>query len=271
MFSSRNSFAGVKGNWGRVIWGRYDTPLKTLGRKADFFGDRIGDARNAMSYYGSTWDWRLSDIAMYNSPTIADALTFALLYKPEEGRKDTAVFSGNAIWKAERFMIGAAYEIHGKALEARYQTEPDSTETSSIVRIAAAYYGNAFKVAGQYQAVSKVDGYDMSGVSWGLGVSYRANAWEPKAQYYVVDPNTDADNDDGSLIAFAVDYHLNDMALLYVAYAMMSNGDMADNWVATRGGHGQQFFYTDPYTDVTTRVKPGETSSGIALGLIAKW
>jgi predicted porin len=272
VFSSRNSFAGVHGeNWGRIVWGRHDTPFKTIGRKVDLFADRIGDNRNFTAVYD--WDRRVANMVMYNSPWFGDAFGVNLQYVPEEGVDNATLFSGSAIYKAERFMVAAAFENHGKAWEMAYNpSQPDSSESSTAFRVSAAYTGEAFKAVGLFQSVSNAGGMDgVSSTTWGLGASWRPSAWEPKAQYYMFDPNTDADDDAASMLAIGVDYHLNKNALLYLMYAATMNDDGAA-FAPFYGGHGQDFPYAtgDPNVPFLP-AKPGETAYGIALGLIAKW
>jgi predicted porin len=45
-WASRDSFVGLKGDFGMVRLGYFDTPLKTVRSRTDLFGDQIGDARN---------------------------------------------------------------------------------------------------------------------------------------------------------------------------------------------------------------------------------
>src|SRR3546814_6016625 len=43
-FSERNIFVGLKGGFGAVQFGKYDTPVKNAGAKTDLFNDQsIGD------------------------------------------------------------------------------------------------------------------------------------------------------------------------------------------------------------------------------------
>lgn len=266
--STRNSYAGVMGEWGTIMWGRHDTPMKTLGRKVDLFGDRIGDARNATAYFGAGWDMRVTDMIMYKSPTLGEALSFYLQYVPEEGMDDATLFSASAYYKLEKFWIGAAFESHGAAWEPAYDpSDPENIvgESSTNIRAAAQYMADGLTVSGLFQTISNVAGADgVSSTTFGGGVAYMLESgFEPKAQYYMFDPNTDQDDDGGAMLVVGCDYHLNDKALLYVTYAMMMNDDGAYT-TPFRGGHKQNYVWNS--TDAL-----GESPYGIAAGLIAKW
>ena len=43
--SNRHRYVGLGGGFGTVLLGRLSTPLKSVGRKVDLFGDRLGDKR----------------------------------------------------------------------------------------------------------------------------------------------------------------------------------------------------------------------------------
>ena len=43
-WAGRNSFAGLAGGFGTFILGKHDTPYKTVGRKAELFGNGVGDS-----------------------------------------------------------------------------------------------------------------------------------------------------------------------------------------------------------------------------------
>lgn len=74
LFSTRNSFIGLQGNYGTLFWGSHDTPLKRAQGKVDRFNDQQGDikslfvgevrARDAFGYNSPDWNgWAVT--AMY--------------------------------------------------------------------------------------------------------------------------------------------------------------------------------------------------------------
>lgn len=77
----RNRFLGLKGEWGKVIAGRHDTPTKLIGREFDLFNDLFGDIKN--TFEGEN---RAANIALYSSPTVG-AFTGHVAFIPGE---DTA-------------------------------------------------------------------------------------------------------------------------------------------------------------------------------------
>ena len=267
-FSTRSSYAGLMGDWGRLIWGRHDTPLYTMGRSVDFFDSRIGELRNVTKYFGSGWDERPTSMIMYNTPLLGDAFKLNVQYVPEEGVDDSSFFSASGIYNKDGLMLGVGFETHGKALEDAYDdSDPDNIlgESSTGLRAVASYKADAFKVAGLFQSLSNVFGLDdLSATTFGLGMSYRLDSGlEPKAQYYMLDyTNTGLDDFGASMLVVGVDLHLNKMATLYINYAMMMNEDHA-GYVPFRGGHGKSYGYG--------AAELGESPYGVAVGLVANW
>lgn len=267
--STRNSFAGLQGDWGQLIWGRHDTPVFLLGRVADFFSDRIGDTRNVARDFGAKWDERMHSMIMYTSPLISETVKLNLQHVPAEGRDDYGFFSGSAVYSQSGLTLGLAYELHGKGREAAYAdslylADVGEAQNSSAIRAVAAYQEGNFKVAGMFQTISNVGGYeDISAMTYGLGFSYKLDSGlEPRAQYYMTDPNTDTDDDGASMLVLGLDYHLNKKARLYLAYAMMMNEDKAE-YAPFAGGHGKNPGYG--------AADPGESPYGVSVGLIASW
>src|SRR3546814_10754894 len=69
-FSERNIFVGLKGGFGAVQFGKYDTPVKNAGAKTDLFNDQsIGDIGSLL--VGET---RQNNMFQYASPKMFDAL-----------------------------------------------------------------------------------------------------------------------------------------------------------------------------------------------------
>ena len=271
--STRNSFVGLQGDWGRLIWGRHDSPVYLLGRSVDFFDSRIGELRNVTQNFGQVgWDLRVPSMLMYSTPLLGDAFTVHAQYRPDEGMDDYDFLSTSAVYHQGGLMIGLGFEMHGKAWEAyEYYDEDEEMdvwvmpeESSSALRAVASYEAGDLTVAGLFQMINNVGGVkDVKAQTFGLGLSYKLEGGiEPKAQFYMMDPNTDMDDDGASMLVVGLDYHLNQQARLYLAYAMMMNEDGAD-YVPFFGGHGKQFS--------GMAAAPGDSPYGVSVGIIANW
>ncbi|MEM8593211.1 MAG: porin [Pseudomonadota bacterium] len=81
-FAQRNIYAGVKGNFGQVIAGKFDTPVKVAQGKFDQFNDlALGDMKNALGKKGEN---RMSNQIMYTSPKIAGIAQLNASFIPGE-------------------------------------------------------------------------------------------------------------------------------------------------------------------------------------------
>jgi predicted porin len=269
-WSNRNSFAGLKGDWGKLMWGRYDTPYKSIGRSVEFFPERIGDARNATTLTG--WDRRENNMIMYATPVLGEIITVTGQYVPDQGVEDGALFSASAVYDKEKIMAGVAFENHGKALEDAYDSEdPDASEASTGIRAVLRYKGDKFGAAGFYQTISNIGGYkDFSAQTIGLGANFLLTpVWDLKGQYYMTDPNTDGDDDGASMLTLGIDYILSAQARLYVAYATMMNEDNSNYFDPFHGGHGQSIALAD--TDEPGSPDVGTSPYGASIGLVVAW
>ncbi len=63
LFKTRNSFIGISGNFGKLMFGTYDTPFKKSQGKIDLFNDQAGDM--AVLVPGEI---RAKDTLLYHSP-----------------------------------------------------------------------------------------------------------------------------------------------------------------------------------------------------------
>jgi predicted porin len=79
LFSMRNSFVGVKGNFGTVFFGINDTPFKLAQNKVDVFNDQIGDIKNIV-----VDEIRAADSWFYHSPKLASGFALQAAYVPAD-------------------------------------------------------------------------------------------------------------------------------------------------------------------------------------------
>jgi predicted porin len=69
-FSQRNIYAGLQGNFGRIIGGKFDTPLKVIEGKVDQFNDLRADIDVLVGGQN-----RADNIIQYSTPKFASVLT----------------------------------------------------------------------------------------------------------------------------------------------------------------------------------------------------
>ena len=235
--ANRNSFVGVKGEWGTFVAGIHDTPFKTLGRKTTFFFDSVGDNRAAMM----KWDRRLQDVVAYISPDF-DGFSFFGAYHMDQGDlgADEAMtaFSAMASYNKDGIYIGAAMENLSKGFSGYdYEGTTMYGESQMGMRFAGKYTAEKFAVAAIFQSLSDVDGVaDLSATTMGGEVLFKMNEkFNFKGGMWMADPNTDADDDEYNLLSIGIDHNYCKSVSYYVQYAMMMNGDASAEGIGSNG------------------------------------
>ncbi len=129
-FSSRNSAAGISGNFGNVFLGNWDTVYKQLGDPVSFLGISSGNVvstsgvlskpgfSSGSSSQKSSFHLRQANNIEYDSPTIA-GLTLMINYSPDESKTSGVGNAKNAWlrdiglkWEAGPLYVALANETH---------------------------------------------------------------------------------------------------------------------------------------------------------------
>lgn len=230
----RNSYVGLQGNWGTIIGGNHDTPLKVSQGKVDLFNDlRYGDIANI--FVGEN---RRNDIVMYTTPKFSGfAATLGIMpgdpdkNKNDDGPADSV--SGTAFYSGDNLYAAIAFD--------------NNVNENDIYRVTTSYKIGNWKLGGMYQyaeeanngqGLGKVKGLidfvdDTYGVTFNemeggmLSASYRYNKWVFKGQYALANYENNIDDTDVSLASVGVDYKFTDRTKLY-SYYTYSKLDQAD-------------------------------------------
>jgi len=258
----RNTYAGVETMAGTILLGKHDTPVKTISRKVDLFGDKIGDSRN-MLHKNSSVDNRPLESLTYTSPSIAGAQV-ALQTNLSTGAADTAL---GMISAAVTYKMGKDLYVAGgyQMSSMEYLQDSDATkyasatDTETAIRVGAKYNMGAIGINALFQMTGNEKGVKDAGhMAYGGGVSYKMGKMAVKAQGYMVGEN-DSDKKNGTLVALGADYKLGDKTTAYGAFAMTINGDSA-SYSVSHAGH-------DNARDTSAGVgKDG--AMGISVGLV---
>ena len=243
VLASRNTFGGLQSaDYGTLRFGRFDTPVKLLGRTVDLFQDQIGDSRNlTRGANGSStgtntvarFDERPDNSIGYTSP---DFLGFRadLQYSPnvDAGVAGTTI-SPPGITNSNRnrlvdatitftrasVFLGVGYERIGYLSTAN---PADTGNSPSILRATGYYDVGPVRINALWQ---KVDGVSKTTSEnekvYGLGLSCRVADWLLKAQGYQL--KADAANKNAGLLAFGTEYTPRRNVTLYLDYALVDN------------------------------------------------
>lgn len=257
VLATRNTFVGLQGGFGVARLGRFDTPVKVIGRKVDLFGDQVGDARNLTRAAGgiNRFDERPNNSIDYTSPT-RGGIQGTLLYSTNTDTAVTATNDNDLLSLGVNYaqgplFVGVGYEAAGNATAGQ--------EDPNIVRLGAYYDLDAWRFSGLWQAISgaATDGSQDEDV-YGFGVRYKAGAWAFKGQIYQL--SAEADERDAGLVALGAEYALQKGITLYAAYAGTDNDD------------GRAVTpYSEGRSDNLAVAASGDSARALSLGTIIKF
>ena len=211
---NRNQIVGLAGKFGAVIIGRYDTPFKTLGRKADlFWHNQLGQNRNLTN--PTQWDLRADRILVYQTPKLS-GFQGTVAYSSDIGDSaDSSAVSLNGFYKLGHFRLGAAYE--------RQDLDKVNAEPSAL-RLMTKYQKGPLALVGFYQ--NENNETQETGLAdatvFGVGAAYRMGKGKIKGQYYSRDVN--GTSNDPDLFTIGYDYRLAKTTEVYAQFARVSEG-----------------------------------------------
>lgn len=253
-FADRDSYVGLRGDFGTLKIGQFDTPLKAIRSKVDQFGDRIGDIRNLTRIntgndnIGNVFDERFKNGVAYQSPAFNN-LSWAFHYTPHN---TTGATTDNV---RDSYSTSLTYEVKGLYLAAAYESfEGIDGVNPAAIRLGAYYDINAqLRISALYQNASDIPGGDRD--VYGAGASYKLSKFTLRGQLYQVSDN-DSPDSGATLAVFGVDRNLGKELTLYAAYGITSN-DEAASYRISAGGRG-----------TSLPAIAGENTTGLSLGII---
>ena len=250
-FATRDTFAGLKGDWGMFRVGKFDTPFKRARGPANFFGDQLGDMRNVTRTRAhGRFDERFRNSLHYRTPSL-NGFVWDIQYSPE--REDQTTRDGG---DQDGFSTSIGFRQGGLNLALAYEKQSFSAEDQNDAdgfRLAASYrVMPALNIGALYQVTESPAGVE--GTAFGIGGQYRINpAMYLNAHYFMLD--SDLDESDAGLYAIGLEYRVDSALRFYGNIAGVSNDDNSalTPWGAARsaGPSGAA----------------GETATGISFGM----
>lgn len=218
-FGQRNIFAGLKGGFGQIIGGRFDTPLKMAQHKVDVFNDLRGDIKNFISPN----EIRSQNTVMYSTPSLGGFVAHAAYISSENEEVDDGK-SFSLTYSTDSLYLALAFD------------QDVRTENAEALRAVAQYSVSGWQF-GLLLEQSEDEGADKED-AWLASVLYNLNAdWAVKAQFAQSDiPFTYATNvqtDSSESLSLGVDYKLSKNFVVYGFYTDISAEDegIAENVV----------------------------------------
>ncbi|WP_296769945.1 porin [Thiobacillus sp.] len=242
--TARDTFVGLKGGFGAVRLGYFNTPTKELSRKLDLFNNRIGDTRNVLRSNASSgaqgsannaWEERFDNGIRYDTPSFS-GFSASVHYSTNFDNTGTTTTNNN-----DAYSLGANYANGPLFVGATYQRNNLTTGTGDETnwRLGAGYTMGNLKMVALYSKAQDqrgVDGADRD--VWGLGASYKLGNGAIKGQYYKADSEDNTTDTGAKMYVVGYDYSLSKRTLAYIAYAKTKNDANARFSAMGGGGHG---------------------------------
>ena len=253
-FNSRNSGVWVgKKSIGSVLIGRWDTPMKRLGRKTDMFGEQVGDTRNMVAV-----DDRWNNVIRYVAPTFMHT-NVSVMYSTDtatasDDNNDNDGVSLSAVYDNGPAFLGLAYDQKNTLANTSYNDRKSW-------RLAGGYnLFNMLDVNASYTDIENTmnfSGYDTK--VWTLGTAYKFGRNKVKLQFAGRDDYDNVQDSGANMISVGLDHKLSKRTMAYVAYAMTDN-EANSNTVPWKAGHGS-----------TANGSFGNDSDSFSVGLVHKF
>ncbi len=228
-FSQRDIFAGLRGGFGEVRYGKFDTPLKTAEGKVDQFNDLKGDLDNLIGGQN-----RINNIVQYSSPLLAKTVTLNAAFIPAEGtdvnqdkKLDESIadsISLSLVYDNKTFYTALAYDQDQSA-----RRSVDGINRGDLIRLVGGWKPGPLELGILLQQTTdNAKNSDKKDTSSLLSGAFTSGKFKYKAQYGLSKGNTT--DEQGSLAVLGVDYALTSKTILYAYWASLDldNADLGD-------------------------------------------
>ena len=246
-WASRDTFVGLRGDFGMLRLGKFDTPFKRARGPAVLFGEQLGDLRNFTRYGNGRFDERMPNSIHYQTPSrngLQGNIAFSAHEDTDANSGSDNALSLSVTWSGEDINLAVAYE----------KFEDDRSRGGrQAFRLAANYDIGDWRLVGFFQTIDHDDDAFDADV-YGVGVLYRlSERVHLKGQYF--ERRAEAADSDSQMVTVGAEYIVSSPLRFYLNYARVANDTNAD---LTPWDQGR-----------TTRQpgSPGNTASGLNLGL----
>ena len=237
-FVQRNIYAGLQGSFGRVIGGKFDTPLKVIEGKVDQFNDLKADIDVLLGGQN-----RANNIVQYSTPKLAKLFTANLAFVTPEGADvdlDGEVDDGltdtlSASLVADNGIFYGAIAYDSNQLARR---SLDGIVRADVIRAVGTAKLGSFELGALVQQASDVvAGSEAEDTSYLISGAWNIDRFKVKAQYGVAEANVS--DEEGTLAAVGLDYRLGSKTKIFTYYSALDvdNADLADNTFAVGFDH----------------------------------
>ena len=230
--ASRDTFAGLQGDFGMVRVGKFDTPFKVAREPFNLFGDQLGDMRNLTRVSDAKFDERLNNMLEYQTP-VMNGFQAKLAYSFHSGTSagipasTTPAVTAVPDAKEDATSLALGYKAGNLDATLAYETYGSDTATTGkrdATRAALSYkLMPDLRVMGFYQTAESKTGTKNQGADvTGIGLEYMvAPKVALKAHY--MNRKAEAANSDAKMYTVGAEYRYDKALRFYASYAGMDN------------------------------------------------
>ncbi len=258
--TNRNTYAGLKGSFGKFFVGNYDTPFKTVASKWGVFGDGVGERRAILGagyQSGNQLNERAQNALVYEMKTKTSNVQVMYAVDPESGADGAVdnsqknVTSMSFRYNKDGLWFGAAYEAwkgHSKIVD------------GNALRVGAKYKMGKAQIGLIYENINSSTVNEWQRSAYGANLKYKiSKATDFRAQYLVAGSAKNTTDTGASKLGLGIHHKLNKKSSVYVEYAVTNNQANA-KFQAVDGGHGDE-----------VKTVNGGSPSSISFGMVYKF
>lgn len=201
-FKQRNTFIGVKGEWGTVLAGHTDTATKEIRRQVDLFNDlAVGDVKNYMS-----GENRMKNTLRYHTPRLFERFSGSVaVVSDEDSNQDNNDGSTISLsYQHNKFILAVAHD--------------EDINEQNLSRAIAHFETGDFGIGALIQTAENTgsDSTNRDEVASLLSLEYHATEkLDLKIQTGQADIELDNNDQQFKQVAIGIDYNLNKSVMAY--------------------------------------------------------
>lgn len=246
-WASRNTFAGFQAaKYGRLIFGYYDTPFKTVGNNWDIMGSTVAEWRailGASAIDGNQLNKRAENAILY-SYNIKPALELQAMYSPDGQNSSASNPPDNN--KHEVLSLAALFEDGPLALAAAYEhwskfdgpSGPYGEINAIRLSVVSQTIANA-RVGAIFENISATSADPIDRSAFGLNGELSRGALIYKAQLLFAADYSGKSKSGATRIGLAVFDKVDKQTTVYTAFGRTDN-DKNAKYKGVDGGHGDK-------------------------------
>lgn len=253
--ASRDTFVGVRGDFGSLRFGKFDTPFKSARGPANLFGDQMGDIRNLTRVGDGRFDERTPNTIHYQTPALG-AARVNIAYSLHEGNSAVLDDEGSS---ADQGALSLSLTYKDGPIDFALAFESFDADRSrgerQAARLAVGYsLTSTFKLVGFYQTVDHQEDDTQDADVIGLGGEFKLSSTMTLRGHYMM-RQADPDNADSNMVTLGLEHRFASPLRAYVNLAMVDNDDNAglSPWAQAR--------------TTNAAAASGETATGLSFGL----